>query len=762
MRTGSSRARRALITAASIIMSAVAVIAPAGAGTAEAAASPAVLRSVQPCRLLDTRESAALTTGQTTVVQVTGRCGVPAGATAAVLTLTVVETSPAGFMTAWPSDQPRPWASTMNWDQPNQIRANSAVIQLSGSGSVSIFAQTNTQVVVDVSGAFVPASSSSSGRFMPLTQSRIYDSRPAGRPAPDSSVTIPLPAGVPADAAAVAVTLTTTSSSAPGFFTAYPAGTPRPWASVMNTDGAGQTRSAGLIVPVTSAGLSIYTQAGDAVIVDIAGYFTGGSAPISSTGLFVASNPTRLVDTREQTPELYPGGGREFATAAITGSNVAAVVGNWTITATRGFGYTTAFPARAAQPVVTTTANDSSGQTVANLGVVPVSSNGVAVYSSTGTQLVVDITGWFTGSPVPGGGGQLQNVAPGATFNLTAPSSPDSGAVCASDLSSAGLSSLFSQTIGSFYGADYQRAYKLPDGRVLWMFQDAFITQSNGAKKLTHNVGMIQSGRCFTLLRAGTAAAPKSWIMWDRTVDRSRWYWPMGGEVSSDGQTFQLMMAEMNEYGATYLSKTAPSAMYVVSIRLSDLAVVSYQLAPNPSPDLYGFSATSDASFTYLYSNCYKQFGWGFLGMDPCTASMKLARVPKGNLLAAPQYWTGSGWSPDAAAATPVITPSSTGFGINPAQIIFDGVEFRLVMKESDWFGTQVVMQRSSTPYGPWTTYQTVPQPLKCPTATCNTYFASWVPWTNPDGSMIWGLSHNRWDGAMSSVYRPTFHAGAR
>ena len=38
-----------------------------------------------------------------------------------------------------------------------------------------------------------------------------------------------------------------------------------------------------------------------------------------------------------------------------------------------------------------------------------------------------------------------------------------------------------------------------------------------------------------------------------------------------------------------------------------------------------------------------------------------------------------------------------------------------------------------------------------------NTYFASIIDIDPASGSLIIGLSHNRWDGRQSSVYRPTF-----
>ena len=43
------------------------------------------------------------------------------------------------------------------------------------------------------------------------------------------------------------------------------------------------------------------------------------------------------------------------------------------------------------------------------------------------------------------------------------------------------------------------------------------------------------------------------------------------------------------------------------------------------------------------------------------------------------------------------------------------------------------------------------------PPATHNTYFASLI--SRAAGSQVIGLSNNRWDGALSGAYRPTFRS---
>ena len=120
---------------------------------------------------------------------------------------------------------------------------------------------------------------------------------------------------------------------------------------MLNSDAAGQTRSASAIVPVSEAGFKVYTQAGDHVIVDVTGYFTGQAADRSESGLFVATTPTRLVDTRLAAspsggPRLWDRGTREFDPDAIAGGPVGAIAANITVTNTEDSGYVVAYPSR--------------------------------------------------------------------------------------------------------------------------------------------------------------------------------------------------------------------------------------------------------------------------------------------------------------------------------------------------------------------------------------------------------------------------------
>ncbi|MBI5087601.1 MAG: SGNH/GDSL hydrolase family protein [Actinobacteria bacterium] len=345
------------------------------------ASGPSSYLPVDACRLLDTRDGGVPLTPDTELaLDPAGACGIADGAVALAMSVTVTDASSDGFVTVWPFGVTRPLASAVNFGA-GETRTNGTVIELGATGQLTAWTSAATaHVVIDVTGVFVPAIESRAGRFVPLTQQRLLDTRESGAKVPaGGEVTVPLPGGVPADATALAVSIAVTEPDAPGFFTAYAAGTPRPSSSVVNTDASGQLRATGQIVPVSAGGFTIYSQAGAHVVVDVTGWFTGSSAARSATGLFVPLMPTRLADTR------------------TVSRRVAAL--NWTMTDTRQSGFLTVHPARTELPLVATVNAATRRETVSQFGVTPTSTEGPTMYSNAGTQVLVDVTGWFTGSP---------------------------------------------------------------------------------------------------------------------------------------------------------------------------------------------------------------------------------------------------------------------------------------------------------------------------------------------------------------------------
>lgn len=706
-----------------------------------------------PCRLVDVRTGVGYhAIDDTTVtVDVRGQCGVPDDATSVALTVTVDASRVPlpGFVSISPEVLPvnaTGRTSVIN-HAPGEVRANGTIVGIGGDGKIAVFSLAPAPAILDVTGWFVPTTTSSEGRFVAIAPTRALDTRTAPRLAPlaaGETLTVPLPAGVPADAAAVAMTVTATESVAAGFVSVAPAGVEEVATSVVNTDRPLQTRASGTIVGVTPDGVDVFSLNGGHVIVDITGWFTPDTADDSGDGLFVAEAvPRRLLDTRGGDP-VWRGNRVEIGNVA---PNASALALNVTIVSPFTPGFVTAHPARSAMPPTSTVNGPTTTEVAAALSVVPASTAGVALFSSGGTDVLADLFGWFTGAP--------QVVTDPAPVNGRPPE-------CTWSTDPTGLTDFFAGS-AAFRGADYQRAFPLPDGRILWVFQDVYVRGRGGSSTFVHNAALVQGDTCFSVLYSGNFAAPRDFLFADVTERERRWFWPMSGEMGADG-LFHLFVAEMRELGPTYLSKTEPVATWRVALDPSTLAVVSRQLASNPSPSLYGWSIASSDDHTYLYAHCHRQFGWDpFPFVSPpvyvhdfeCAQKMYVARIPRGRFDLPLSYWNGRSWSANPTAAANI---APGGRLVSASQIYRTAPgKYVAITKVGDWFGETIEIDIASAPQGPFRTVRTIATGKRC--GDCNTYFPSKLPYDASNGQWIIGLSNNRFGPVDLSRYDPTFFA---
>lgn len=343
-------------------------------------------------------------------------------------------------------------------------------------------------------------------------------------------------------------------------------------------------------------------------------------------------------------------------------------------------------------------------------------------------------------------------VAASAVATIVTLAAP--GAAGAESTDADQLTAVFAGSPDGLAGADYQRVIDLPDGRRLWTFQDAFVERPAGPDALVHNVGLVQDGDTFELLHSGTDRRPESWLAADRTEPRERWFWPLGATVPGDG-TVRIFLAEFREPGDHYLDNATPVGTWLASVDASSLEPIGLERAPDDGAALYGWSVVSDARFTYLYGHCYRQFGFGLIGHDTCTADVTVARTSH-DLRRPLEYWNGRTWGRDPAAAAnvaPVRAPDGAPRLVNPMQVTRVGERWIAITKDADWFGDRIYVDVAAAPTGPFRT--TAVLDATPPSDAENNYFANVVAVTTDE--LVIGLSHNRWDGHQSDVYRPTF-----
>lgn len=363
----------------------------ATAGGSTTVTSGFYFRTITPCRIADTRQSTAIAGGTSRDVPVTGApCGIPPGAKAVALNVTVVPPATLGFLTLWPAGQPRPLASTLNAPR-GGIVANAAIVPVGASGAVSVYVSDTTDVVIDASGYFMQDSAGSA--FYALTPCRAADTRESGGILNGTRTFIP-GCGIPAGAAAVSLNATVVPSGSLGYLTLWPSGGQQPFVSTLNSPTGKVTANAAIVPLGANGGVDAYATNPTHLVLDVNGYF---AAPSTSGLAFYPVTPCRVADTRNSTV-MTGNSSRDFqVTAGNCGipSTARAFALNVTVVPREPLGYLTLWPTGQGQPFVSTL-NSPDGSIVANAAIVPSGANGsVSVFVTNATDVVLDVTGYF-------------------------------------------------------------------------------------------------------------------------------------------------------------------------------------------------------------------------------------------------------------------------------------------------------------------------------------------------------------------------------
>lgn len=256
----------------------------------------------------------------------------------------------------------------------------------------------------------VTATAGATSRYVPVTPTRVLDTRTSlgghrGKAAAGERVLLPIvgsAAPVPAEATAVVFNLTVTEPEAAGFVSAYPDGGTLPDTSSVNIERPGQTIANLVTVGLGSGGVRLYALPRTHLIVDVAGYYV--PAVTATSGRLQVITPTRLLDTRADNPVRFgalPIGGTVDLDVAGLGAiprSATAAVLNLTVTQTDAAGYVSATPQGAPLGAVSNVNVSGRGETIANQAIVPMQDGWVTLYAAMGTHVVVDLSGWFTGT----------------------------------------------------------------------------------------------------------------------------------------------------------------------------------------------------------------------------------------------------------------------------------------------------------------------------------------------------------------------------
>lgn len=371
--------------------------------------------AMAPQRIYDSRNGVggrqvAIGAGETVEVQIAGEGGIPAsGISAVAVNLTSIRPGTKTFMTAFPTGQARPDSSTLN-PRAGSVVPNMTIVGVGSGGSISMFNnRSNVDLTVDVMGYFQPGNSATSltsfGRLMPLTPSRILDTR-SGVGAPQArvrggsrlSLQVLGRGGVPETGVdAVVLNLLSVRPTGNGFVTAWPSGSTKPETANLSFRQGRNIPNLTMCKVGSDGQIHLESNAGQVdLVADVVGCFTNTGQQLSPVA------PTRLLDTRIGTgaPQRRVGAGQEI-TLQVTGlagvpAGARAVALNVSAVQPTQQTFLTVYPSGESRPEASSL-NPDPGAVSANLVIAKVGGDGsVKIFNNRGdVDLLADLTAYF-------------------------------------------------------------------------------------------------------------------------------------------------------------------------------------------------------------------------------------------------------------------------------------------------------------------------------------------------------------------------------
>lgn len=244
-------------------------------------------------------------------------------------------------------------------------------------------------------------------------------------------------------------------------------------------------------------------------------------------------------------------------------------------------------------------------------------------------------------------------------------------------------------------GGDGCYSVLLPDGRLLWSFQDSFFGQVSTDRNRTNNVmrrnaahlQLDTSLQSFIPLNPGSGNQSETWIKYGDAPEDQDWYWPGAGQVHN-GQ-FQMLLSHVRKTG---------DGMWGFAHVSTDLAVFDL-----PSMRLNHIVKDKDTSGNYSAGSMPGQDGYTYMYSTEngyLTSYMYVARAAGHDLAGSWEYYGPNGWS-----STPV--KHNVCNDITQPNVFYKDGKYYLVSQQT-LFGLDIYILESATPVGPWTNKRTL------------------------------------------------------
>lgn len=283
-------------------------------------------------------------------------------------------------------------------------------------------------------------SAMASGHFADVPVQRIVETR-VGYPHHDTSgVPNRFTAGIPqqllvkgqygvppSNVTAVVLNVTVVDASVPGFAAVFPGDVPWPGNSNLNV-APGQAGTNLVTAPIgTSGTVGLITSTDADMAIDIFGYMSDSTTAPDQPGAFHPLDPQRVIDTRPggdhvgpySTPWPTGTAGQKIDLSASIPPAATAVAINVTAVNPAGPGYLAAFKS-SSYPGNSNVNFDGGPTAISNRVIVPVQAQSFYLASSTATDVLVDLNGYYTGAGADPQASGFTVVTPARLFDTRA------------------------------------------------------------------------------------------------------------------------------------------------------------------------------------------------------------------------------------------------------------------------------------------------------------------------------------------------------
>lgn len=236
------------------------------------------VRHLNPSQVYASADGRRQPGGTTVSFATAGRGGIPIGADAAALSVTVTDTAGPGWVTLWSCDRPRPFAASLTVDEAGQTVTNLVLTEVDADGRVCLFTSANLRVNIS-SVAWLDTTDD----LHLLVPGRVLATSPMERigyagPKPTGGQTIEVPVagrgGVPTSGVeAVSFAVSVMQTARPGWVIVWSCDDPIPLAATLTFDEPDQLRSNLGFVELSADGtVCVWTSAPAHVSLDVNGW----------------------------------------------------------------------------------------------------------------------------------------------------------------------------------------------------------------------------------------------------------------------------------------------------------------------------------------------------------------------------------------------------------------------------------------------------------------------------------------------------------